>query len=95
MGVCGYPDAVWVAAPLEACRQEGAQAVSDYFAEHAGDMIPVRLIDLVSAVTRMRQVQAEGLEAAGVVHERIFTCDLPRLEGYLPAEAMREIKSRP
>lgn len=65
--------------------------MSRYLAEHAGDLIPVKLIDLVSAVTRMRQVQAEGIEAASVVHERIFTCDLPRLERYLPEQARREI----
>jgi hypothetical protein len=26
-----------------------------------------------------------------IVHERIFTCDMPRLEGYLTEEARREI----
>jgi len=63
----------------------------DYFAEHGDDMIPVRLIDLASAVARMRQVIDEGLETDSIVHERIFTCDLPRLEGWLPEEARREI----
>ena len=64
---------------------------ADYFAEHGDDMIPVRLIDLACAVARMRQVAAEGLEAGSIVHERIFTCDLPRLEGWLPEKARREI----
>ena len=67
---------------------------SDYFAEHGEDMVPVRLVDLACAVARMRQAsQAPGFEAQDVVHERIFTCDLPRLEGYLPDEALREIGS--
>ena len=66
----------------------------DYFAEHGDDMIPVKLIDLASAVARMRQASAEpGFETQGVVHERIFTCDLPRLEGWLPEEARREIEA--
>jgi hypothetical protein len=65
--------------------------VSDYFADHGNDLIPVKLIDLVSTVARLRQVQAEGAEMASVTHGRIFTCDLPRLEGYLPDEARREM----
>ena len=67
---------------------------SGYFAEHGEDMVSVRLVDLACAVARLRQAsQAPGFEAQGVVHERIFTCDLPRLEGYLPVEALREIGS--
>ena len=65
--------------------------MADYFAEHGDDMIPVKLIDLAVAVARMRQVVAEGLAADSIVHERIFTCDLPRLEGWLPEAARREI----
>lgn len=64
---------------------------ADYFAEHGDDMIPVKLTDLACAVARMRQVIAEGLEVGSIVHERIFTCDLPRLEGWLPEEARREM----
>ena len=64
----------------------------DYFAAHGDDMIPVRLVDLASAVARMRQASEEpGFGGLSVVHERIFTCDLPRLEAYLPEEARREI----
>ena len=55
-------------------------------------MILVKLADLACVVARLRQVLAEpGFETQGIVHERVFTCDLPRLEGYLPAEALREI----
>lgn len=65
--------------------------MADYFAEHGDDMIPVKLIDLASAVARMRQVAAGEPVMDSIVHERVFTCDLPRLEGYLPEEARREI----
>ena len=65
--------------------------MTDYFAEHGDDMIPVKLIDLISAVTRMQQVYQEGADVAVVEYERIFTCDLPRLERYLPEQARREI----
>ena len=66
----------------------------DYFAEHGDDMVPVKLVDLACAVARMRQAsQAPDFEAQDIVHERIFTCDLPRLEGYLPPGALREIGS--
>ncbi len=66
----------------------------DYFAAHGDDMIPVRLVDLASAVARMRQVAGEeDFGTLSIVHERIFTCDLPRLESYLPGEARREIGS--
>jgi hypothetical protein len=38
--------------------------------------------------------EAEGVSASeyvtGMLHERIFTCDMPRLEAYLPEEARRE-----
>jgi hypothetical protein len=55
-------------------------------------MIPVRLADLASAVARMRQASTEeGFAAGSIVHERIFTCDLPRLEAWLPEEARRDI----
>lgn len=56
--------------------------------EHADDLVQVSVIDLISVVTRLEQVSREpGFETADVTHERIFTCDLPRLRGYLPDEA--------
>jgi hypothetical protein len=65
--------------------------MGDYFTEHGDDLIPVKLIDLCGAVVRMRQVQREeGTGHLSIIHERIFTCDLPRLEAYLPDEARRE-----
>lgn len=65
--------------------------MADYFAEHGDDLIPVKLIDLSRAVVRMQQVQREeGTDHLSIIHERIFTCDLPRLEAYLPEEARQE-----
>ena len=66
--------------------------MTSYFAGHGDDMVPVKLIDLAVLVARLRQVSAEpDFASGGIVHERIFTCDLPRLESYLPAEALEEI----
>lgn len=70
----------------------GGVDVPDYFAEHGEDMIPVKLIDLVSIVVRLKQTQRDGIEFDNMVHERVFTCDLPRLEAYLPDECKAEIQ---
>jgi hypothetical protein len=64
----------------------------DYFAEHGDDMVPVKLIDLMCAVARMRQVRDHGIDAEPIVLDRIFMCDLPRLEGYLPERAREEME---
>jgi hypothetical protein len=69
-----------------------AQAKRDYFAEHGEDMVPVKLIDLVCAVARMKQVRDHGIDAEPIVLDRIFTCDLPRLERYLPERAREEME---
>lgn len=58
-------------------------------------------LDLVTVVARLRQVKravddgGSGFygDDCSVVFERIFTCDLPRLEGHLTAEA-RELLAR-
>jgi hypothetical protein len=64
----------------------------DWIREHGDDMIPVKLIDLLSAVARMEQVHQEnGTAGLGSIHERIFTCDLPRLRRYLPERALEEL----
>lgn len=53
--------------------------------EHGDDPVPVRLTDLLGVVIRMEQVSREA-DSSGLdlVHQRIFTCDLPRLRRYLP-----------
>lgn len=59
-----------------------------WLAEHGHDPVPVDLIDLMSAVARMEQTLRDPeFKTHDLVHERIFTCDLPRLRGYLPPEA--------
>lgn len=68
---------------------------TDYWAAHGDDQVTVRLIDLASAVARMRQVAEEGIETAPVEHDRIFTCDLPRLARCLPPEAAAELGDVP
>jgi hypothetical protein len=67
-----------------------AGADPGWIREHAGDLIPVKLTDLLSVVERLSQVQAEG-DCGTVVHDRLFTCDLPRLRRYLPERALREL----
>jgi len=63
----------------------------NWLAAHGEDMIPVKLIDLLSAVARMEQVSEEEPQYS-VTSERLFTCDLPRLRGYLPARALEELE---
>lgn len=58
--------------------------------QHAGDEIPVKLIDLLSVVQRLTQC-ADDPDAHPVTHERLFTCDLPRLRAYLPDRALEEL----
>lgn len=82
----GAGNYAWKARVAELKRDLG-EMDADYLAGHGNDMVPVKLIDLASAVARMRQVQVEGIGDVGLIHERIFTCDLPRLEAYLPAGA--------
>jgi hypothetical protein len=62
----------------------------DWLQVHGDDMIPVRLVDLLCAVARMEQVSAEPAwpGSSSVTEERLYTCDLPRLREYLPAEAL-------
>lgn len=71
--------------------EDELSAAGNYFAVHGNDMIPVKLIDLATVVARMRQVWDELDLPFGVTCERLFTCDLPRLEGYLPEQALREM----
>jgi hypothetical protein len=69
-------------------------AVADWLAEHGDDLIPVKLIDLLSAVGRIEQADREHkIEYDGSAAWRLVTCDLPRLRGYLPEEAIRELGS--
>ena len=63
-------------------------------AELAKPLSPLQL-DLATVVARLRQIESEGgpvgfgTELAGVLWERVITCDLPRLTGHLsPAAVM-------
>jgi hypothetical protein len=63
-----------------------------WLAEHGNDVIPVKLIDLLSVVARLEQADREGrIEHDASAAERLVTCDLPRLKAYLPGEAHREL----
>lgn len=52
-------------------------------------MSPLQL-DLATVVGRLAQVRDEyggDFAAAGIIAERLITCDLPRLEGHLDSDA--------
>jgi hypothetical protein len=63
----------------------------DWIREHGGDLIEVKLIDLLSLVARLEQVEREELAPPDILIERLFTCDLPRLRRYLPSRALEEL----
>ena len=48
-------------------------------------------LDLAATVARLRQVAREGYDAIPDVAERLWTCDLPRLERHLSADAMAAV----
>jgi hypothetical protein len=63
-----------------------------WLAEHGDDMVPVKMIDLLSVVARIRQADREGkIEHDASAAERLVTCDLPRLMSYLPGRALGEL----
>lgn len=65
------------------------EAATRWLQEHGDDAVQVPLTDLMSLVARLEQVSREpGFETASITHERVFTCDLPRLRDCLPAEAV-------
>ena len=72
--------------------ETAAPPAPDWLREHGDDLIPVRLIDLLCAVARMELMEqvsrAGGTAGIDSIHERIFTCDLPRLRRYLPVRAL-------
>jgi hypothetical protein len=70
-----------------------ADQSNGWLASHGEDLIAVKVIDLLSAVARMEQVlrESEQHPFGGITEERIYTCDLPRLRGYLPAGALKEL----
>ena len=64
-----------------------------WLTEHGNDLIGVKLIDLLSVVVRLEQADDEDkIEYDASAAERLITCDLPRLRGYLPAEAIDELE---
>ena len=62
----------------------------DWVREHGGDIIEVRLIDLLCLVARLEQVEREG-ERDGLLVMRLIGSDLPRLRAYLPERALEEL----
>jgi hypothetical protein len=59
---------------------------------HGNDIVPVKLIDLISVIARLHQAHNEGkIQDDGSAATRLITCDLPRLQAYLPAEALAEL----
>lgn len=49
-------------------------------------------LDLAATVARLRQVKREGYDQIPDIAERLWTCDLPRLEGHLSAEAWAAVQ---
>jgi len=58
---------------------------------HGYDMVAVPVLDLLTVVARLEQIDRQGSRACPVTFGRLFTCDLPRLRQYLPAEALEEL----
>ncbi|HEV2451633.1 MAG TPA: hypothetical protein VGS62_06885 [Streptosporangiaceae bacterium] len=80
--------------PLVAKAVEPVTTIPGYLAEHGDDLIQVRLIDLLSTVARLEQADREQkIEHDASAAERLITCDLPRLRGYLPIEALAELEA--
>lgn len=63
----------------------------NWIQEHGNDLVPVPLIDLLTAVARLEQC-APDPEAHPVEHMRLFSCDLPRLRRCLPDRALEELQ---
>lgn len=49
-------------------------------------------LDLAATVARLRQVKREGYDQIPDIAERLWTCDLPRLERHLSAEALAAVE---
>lgn len=49
-------------------------------------MTPLQ-VDLATAVARLRQIRGDGYDNGHWLLDRVITCDLPRLERHLSAEA--------
>ncbi len=46
-------------------------------------------LDLLAVCARLRQVQIEGVDTCGgIIFDRLFTCDLPRLLRHVSTEAL-------
>ncbi len=60
----------------------------DWLRQHGNDEVPVKLADLLCLVARLEQYRQDpGLGTL----DRLFTCDLPRMRGDLPPEALEEL----
>jgi len=66
-----------------------AEPGTAWLVEHGNDLIPVKLVDLLSVLARIEQADREGrIEHDASAAERLVTCDVPQLRGYLPAVAL-------
>jgi hypothetical protein len=59
--------------------------------EHRRDTVTLPVTDLLCLIARLEQVRDDPA-AHPVTFGRLFTCDLPRLRGYLPPGALEELR---
>jgi hypothetical protein len=46
-------------------------------------------LDLLTAIARIQQIEREGVDTCGgIILDRIFTCDAPRLRRHVSASAL-------
>ena len=45
-------------------------------------------LDLLTVIVRLEQIQEQGPEPEHFVWDRVVTCDIPRLRGYLTPETL-------
>lgn len=63
----------------------------DWIREHGNDLIPVKLIDLLTIVGRLGNLERQEAQPPDVLIMRLVNSDLPRLRGYLPDRALEEL----
>lgn len=64
---------------------------TEWLRAHADDPVPVRLLDLMTIVGRLRQIDADDPIRESLIC-RLTDSDLPRLQALLPAEALAVIE---
>lgn len=63
----------------------------DWIREHGGDLIPVKLIDLLTVVGRLGDLECQRDQPPDLLIMRLCNSDLPRLRAYLPDRALEEL----